>query len=235
MNTDIVWGGLLVLGTVCATIQHYITKKSAESEIASLKMRLEFAKQETRVWKTTAYRHADERNHAVRMAQYWRKQALNEHFGFEPEKAAPSPTVAEVVNEIMRYDALIQAAGWAPANSPVEAPSEGETVTTTKDRTKPKPPHRAPLWAQRRATIVIDFSVDERAFNSRNNPYYNDKGYADPTAYQGIEAAATSEYRARFDAIAALIHTVKYICGLAGFEVVGRITLRHKQSGDIYK
>lgn len=34
MNTDIVWGGLLVLGTVCATIQHYITKKSAESEIA---------------------------------------------------------------------------------------------------------------------------------------------------------------------------------------------------------
>lgn len=120
MNTDIVWGGLLVLGTVCATIQHYITKKSAESEIASLKTRLEFAKQETRIWKTTAYRHADERNHAVRMAQYWRKQALNEHFGFEPEKAAPSPTVAEVVNEMMRYDALIQ------------APSEGETVTTTK-------------------------------------------------------------------------------------------------------
>ena len=90
MNTDIVWGGLLVLGTVCATIQHYITKKSAESEIASLKMRLEFAKQETRIWKITAYRHADDRNHAVRMAQYWRKQALNEHFGFEPEKAAPS-------------------------------------------------------------------------------------------------------------------------------------------------
>lgn len=49
MNTDIVWGGLLVLGTVCATIQHYITKKSAESEIASLKTRLEFAKQETRI------------------------------------------------------------------------------------------------------------------------------------------------------------------------------------------
>ena len=132
MNTDIVWGGLLVLSTVCATIQHYITKKSAESEIASLKMRLEFAKQETRIWKTTAYRHADERNHAVRMAQYWRKQALNEHFGFEPEKAAPSPTVAEVVNEMMRYDALIQATGWAPADNPSDGASEGETVTTTK-------------------------------------------------------------------------------------------------------
>ena len=131
MNTDIVWGGLLVLGTVCATIQHYITKKSAESEIASLKTRLEFAKQETRIWKTTAYRHADERNHAVRMAQYWRKQALNEHFGFEPEKAAPSPTVAEVVNEMVRYDALIQATGWAPADDPADAPSEGETVTIT--------------------------------------------------------------------------------------------------------
>lgn len=63
------------------------------------------------------------------MAQYWRKQALNEHFGFEPEKAAPSPTVAEVVNEMMRYDALIQATGWAPADIPADAPSEGETVT----------------------------------------------------------------------------------------------------------
>lgn len=82
---------------------------------------------------------------------------------------------------------------------------------------------------------MIELPVEMRALNSRNNPYYNDKGYADPTAYQGIEAAATSEYRSRFDTIAALIHTVKYICGLAGFEVVGRITLRHKQSGDIYK
>nr|DAQ74656.1 MAG TPA: hypothetical protein [Caudoviricetes sp.] len=94
-------------------------------------MRLEFAKQETHIWKTTAYRHADDRNHAIHMAQYWRKQALNEHFGFEPEKAAPSPTVAEVVNEMMRYDALIQATGWAPADDPANAPSGGETVTTT--------------------------------------------------------------------------------------------------------
>ena len=66
------------------------------------------------------------------MAQYWRKQALNEHFGFEPEKAAPSPTVAEVVNEMMRYDALIQATGWTPADNPSDGASEGETVTTTK-------------------------------------------------------------------------------------------------------
>ena len=61
----------------------------------------------------------------------WRKQALNEHFGFEPEKAAPSPTVAEVVNEMMRYDALIQATGWTPAHDPDDAPAEAETVTTT--------------------------------------------------------------------------------------------------------
>ena len=131
MNADIVWGGLLVLGTVCATIQHYITKKSAESEIESLKKRLDLAKQETHIWKTTAYRRADDMHHAIHMAQYWRKQALNEHFGFKQESAAPSPTVAEVVNEMMRYDALIQATGWAPADSPANAPSEGETVTTT--------------------------------------------------------------------------------------------------------
>lgn len=131
MNTDIVWGGLLVLGTVCATIQHYITKKSAESEIESLKKRLDLAKQETHIWKTTAYRRADDMYHAVHMAQYWRTQALNEHFGFKPKKPAPSPTVAEVVNEMARYDALIQATGWTAADDPAEAPSEAETVTTT--------------------------------------------------------------------------------------------------------
>ena len=128
MNTDIVWGGLLVLGTVCATIQHYITKKSAESEIASLKTRLEFAKQETRIWKTTAYRHADERNHAVRMAQYWRKQALNEHFGFEPEKAAPSPTVAEVVTETVTTTNVL-----GETETTVQSAAAGAEEDTTHD------------------------------------------------------------------------------------------------------
>ena len=128
MNADIVWGGLLVLGTVCATIQHYITKKSAESEIESLKKRLDLANDSLGNY---AYRRADDMHHAIHMAQYWRTQALNEHFGFKQESAAPSPTVAEVVNEMMRYDALIQATGWMPADSPADAPSEGETVTTT--------------------------------------------------------------------------------------------------------
>lgn len=32
---------------------------------------------------------------------------------------------------MMRYDALIQATGWTPADSPADAPSEDETVTTT--------------------------------------------------------------------------------------------------------
>lgn len=29
---------------------------------------------------------------------------------------------------------------------------------------------------------MINVQEDLIAFNSRNNPYYNDKGYADPTA-----------------------------------------------------
>lgn len=56
-----------------------------------------------------------------------------------------------------------------------------------------------------------------------------------PTVLCTFAVALRKESVDRNDAIAALIHTVKYICGLAGFEVVGRITLRHKQSGDIYK
>lgn len=58
----------------------------------------------------------------------------------------------------------------------------------------------------------------------------NMEGYQDPTAYhalRNIQAAEDSENKR----IAALIWTLKYIIGLAGYELVGKIQLRNKLTG----
>lgn len=66
------------------------------------------------------------------------------------------------------------------------------------------------------------------------NPKKNLEGYADPTAYNGlkgiIKEESESEKRNR-----ELIHTFRKIAYLAGFEIVGRITLKDKSNGKVYK
>ena len=62
--------------------------------------------------------------------------------------------------------------------------------------------------------------------STRKNPYFNHEGYADPTAYHGMKNVIQIEQQ-----VSDIIHVVKLICDLSGFEVVGRITLRHKKSG----
>lgn len=66
------------------------------------------------------------------------------------------------------------------------------------------------------------------------NPYSNGEGYADPTAYAGMKPIIQQETEeAHF--ISNLIHNLKFVVGLAGFEVVGRITLKEKSTGKIFK
>ncbi|MBQ3834629.1 MAG: hypothetical protein II816_03865 [Elusimicrobia bacterium] len=66
------------------------------------------------------------------------------------------------------------------------------------------------------------------------NPKKNSEGYADPTAYNGlktiIKEESESEKRNR-----ELIHIFRTIAYLAGFEIVGRITLKDKFNGKVYK
>lgn len=66
------------------------------------------------------------------------------------------------------------------------------------------------------------------------NPRKNAEGYADPTAYYGtkeiIEQETEAEKKNR-----AIIYAFRQIAELAGFEIVGRITLKEKKTGRLFK
>lgn len=62
------------------------------------------------------------------------------------------------------------------------------------------------------------------------NPKLNGEGYYDPTAYQGLKPIIQKEKE-----VAALIKVLKYIIGKSGFELVGRIELKDKKSGQIFR
>ena len=61
--------------------------------------------------------------------------------------------------------------------------------------------------------------------SNEKNPYYNQSGCADPTAYKAVKAVskedAALEGRKNF-----LIKVLKYIINNAGFELINRIELR---------
>ena len=64
--------------------------------------------------------------------------------------------------------------------------------------------------------------------------YRNSEGYVDPTAYQGTKDIIREESEIE-RTISTLIHAIKVVVELAGFEVVRRITLKHRKSGRVYK
>lgn len=67
-----------------------------------------------------------------------------------------------------------------------------------------------------------------------DNPKKNSEGYADPTAYLGIKAATRDESSAD-ERVSRLIKTLKYIIGVAGFELINRIELRDTKTGRTYR
>ena len=62
----------------------------------------------------------------------------------------------------------------------------------------------------------------------------NNEGYHDPTAYNGMKEVIKEETE-QDKAVNKLIQHIRYISGLAGFEVSGRIIFRHKETGKIFK
>lgn len=67
-----------------------------------------------------------------------------------------------------------------------------------------------------------------------NDMMRNGEGYFDPTAYYGTKEIVREENEME-KMNRKLIHTFRFIVDLAGFEIVGRVTLRHKKSGRIFK
>ena len=58
----------------------------------------------------------------------------------------------------------------------------------------------------------------------------NIEGYSDPTAHGGMTAAMSKEIAAK-KRCDNLIGTIKLLSDLAGFEVIGRIHPRHRETG----
>ena len=69
---------------------------------------------------------------------------------------------------------------------------------------------------------------------NRNNPFFNQSGYPDPTAFHGTKKIMKEE-NAIEHKVHDLIHVIRDIANLAGFEVVGRIHLRHKKTGKDFR
>ena len=59
----------------------------------------------------------------------------------------------------------------------------------------------------------------------------NTEEYSDPTAYEAIKNIDEEENE-RFHK---LLHTIFYICDVAGFEIEGRIVLVDKKTGRIWR
>lgn len=60
---------------------------------------------------------------------------------------------------------------------------------------------------------------------------YNSSGYYDPTPYEAIKKVRTE----RDELASKLVSMLQNMTHLVGFEIVGRIALRDKETGEVYK
>ena len=65
-------------------------------------------------------------------------------------------------------------------------------------------------------------------------PWQNGEGYAGPTAYEGLKSVIRedAEQQKRLNT---LIFVLKYMIGLAGFELLNRIELKDRKTGREYR
>ena len=67
-----------------------------------------------------------------------------------------------------------------------------------------------------------------------NNPKYNNEGYADPTAYEGLKPIIWEEDEQQ-KRLNTLIFVLKYIIRLAGYDLLNRVELKDKKTGKEYR
>lgn len=65
--------------------------------------------------------------------------------------------------------------------------------------------------------------------------YKNSEGYADPTAGIALHNIDYEQEAGRLALISALIPLLKRQADIVGFEIVGRITLKDKETGREYR
>ena len=59
---------------------------------------------------------------------------------------------------------------------------------------------------------------------NKNNPYYNNEGYADPTAFYGTKQIVKE-----------LIKVLKFIIRSCGFELIERVKIKDTKTGKEFK
>lgn len=82
--------------------------------------------------------------------------------------------------------------------------------------------------------------IEVREVNHYQSSGTNSEGYQDPTANKAIghihhEERVKQELDKDIHAVSGLIYTMRYVADLAGFEIVGRIHLRQKKTGRVFK
>ena len=65
-------------------------------------------------------------------------------------------------------------------------------------------------------------------------PWQNGEGYADPTAYEGLKSVIREDADQQ-KRLNTLIFVLKYMIGLAGFELLNRIELKDRKTGREYR
>ena len=78
------------------------------------------------------------------------------------------------------------------------------------------------------------FAKSSKVSQRKSSPFYNSEGYADPTAYYGTLRVIKEETEME-NKVHTLVHIIKDIANLAGFEVIGRIQFKHKKTGREFK
>ena len=78
------------------------------------------------------------------------------------------------------------------------------------------------------------FSKNRKVATRKSSPFYNSEGYADPTAYHGTKNIIREETELE-NRVHLLVHVIRDVAALAGFEVIGRIQFRHKKTGKEFK
>ena len=69
---------------------------------------------------------------------------------------------------------------------------------------------------------------------NRKNPYCNDEGYADPTAYEALQPIMKAD-AALDNKVSFLIKVLKFIASEAGFNILNRIELQDRKSGRCFR
>lgn len=67
-----------------------------------------------------------------------------------------------------------------------------------------------------------------------SNPKYNGEGYHDPTAYEALKPIIKEDAAVQ-NKVNKLMTALKLVVDLAGFDLIGRIQVRHRKSGKEFR